>query len=98
MRVLAELVERMETETAQGGLAVGYEPLGVVWLRPFEARVRRVAETGLERRVETRDAEARVDPRLSPGLLLRWGGADWRIDAVGENEAGRVRLGLERTR
>lgn len=98
MRVLAELVERLEGETPSGGLAVAYEPLGLAWIRPFDARVRRVSETGLERRVETRDAEARVDPRLAVGRLLRWGGADWRIERVAEPEAGRVRLSLERVR
>ena len=34
MRVLAELVEGLESETPYGGRAVSWEPVGSAWLKP----------------------------------------------------------------
>ncbi len=50
--------------------------------------------------VEVARAEARADPRLSEGRVVRFGGADWAIGAVDgdPDRPGRVTLTLERTR
>ena len=98
MRKLAELLERVEGVTAQGGRAVSYEPLGFVWIAP--GPVRRGVRTGGEGVAEalSLSAECRADARLSEGRLLRWDGADWRIALVDETGPGRARLMLERDR
>lgn len=98
MRKLAELLARVEGVTAQGGRAVGYEPLGFVWIAP--GPVRRGVRTGGEGVAEALSltAECRADARLTEGRLLRWDGADWRIALVGEAAPGRARLMLERDR
>ena len=98
MRKLAELLERVEAATAQGGRAVSYEPLGVVWIAP--GAVKRSVRGGGEGPAEAlgMTAECRSDPRLSEGLLLRFDGADWRIALVDEAAPGKARLNLERER
>jgi hypothetical protein len=100
VRALAGLFEAEEAETPYGGMAVSYEPLGHAWLK-LGARRRRVrTEAGRAASVETTTAETRVDPRLRPGRVLRFGGADWTIVFV-EVEAerpGRAKLSLERRR
>lgn len=100
MRVLADLLAPVETETAQGGRTRTYEPLGVVWLAPGRRRRRERAEAGVIRGLETMTAETRADGRLTPGRLLRWGGADWTITATtpGEGAGPRMTLELERSR
>ncbi|MFT4954348.1 MAG: hypothetical protein ACI8U3_000719 [Brevundimonas sp.] len=98
MRKLAELLERVEGVTPQGGRAVSYAPLGFVWIAP--GAVRRGVRTGGEGVAEalTLTAECRADGRLTDGRLLRWDGADWRIALVDEGTPGRARLMLERDR
>lgn len=98
MRKLAELLERVEGVTAQGGRAVSYAPLGFVWIAP--GPVKRGVRTGGEGVAEalTLTAECRADGRLTEGRLLRWEGADWRIALVDEAAPGWARLMLERDR
>ena len=98
MRKLAELLERVEGVTAQGGRAVSYAPLAFVWIAP--GPVRRGMRTGGEGVAEALSltAECRVDARLTEGRLLRWDGADWRIALVDDAAPGRARLMLERDR
>jgi hypothetical protein len=96
--VLAGLFEVEEAETPYGGMAVTYEPLGHAWLKMGARRRRERTEAGRATSVETTTAETRVDPRLRPGRVLRFGGADWTIVLV-EVEAerpGRAKLSLER--
>ena len=97
-RVLAGLFEPVESETPAGGRAVSFEALGSAWLRLGARRRRERVEAGVMRTVEAATAEARADPRLSEGLVLRFGGADWRIAAVDDGRPGRVALSLERAR
>lgn len=98
MKKLAELLARVEGTTAQGGRAVSYAPLGVVWIAP--GPVRRGVRTGGEGVAEALSltAECRADARLAEGRLLRWDGADWRIALVDAATPGRARLMLERDR
>ena len=98
MRKLAELFERVEGVTAQGGRAVSYESLGFVWIAP--GAVKRWVRGGGEGPVEALSltAECRADGRLSEGRRLRLDGADWRIGLVDEAAPGRARLNLERER
>ena len=100
MRVLAELLERVEAETPYDGLAVSYEALGSAWLRLEGRRRRDRTEAGLTSAVELAAAETRADPRLSEGRVIRFGGADWLIAAVDghPDRPGRVILNIERTR
>jgi len=100
VRVLAELLERVEAETPYGGLAVSYEALGSVWLRLERRQRRERTEAGLTSAVEMALAETRADPRLREGRVIRFGGADWLIAAVDGDPArpGRVILNIERTR
>lgn len=101
MRVLAELLEPVEAVTPQGGRTVTYEPLGTAWLAPGQRRRRERTEDGEGARVvDTLGAEARADPRLVEGRVLRFGGADWAIvSAQGEpGRPGRMLLSLERGR
>jgi len=102
VRKLAELLARVEGVTPQGGRAVSYESLGVVWIAP--GPVKRAVRTGGEGAAEALSltAECRADGRLTEGRLLRWDGADWRIalvDAAAHGRPlGRARLMLERER
>ena len=100
MRVLAELLERVEAETPYGGLAISYEALGSAWLRLEGRRRRDRTEAGLTSAVELAAAETRADPRRSEGRVIRFGGADWLIAAVDghPDRPGRVILNIERTR
>lgn len=100
MRVLAELLEPVEAETPYGGRAVSYDPLGSVWLRVDRRSRRERTEAGATSGIEIAIAETRVDPRLSEGRVIRFGGGDWIITAVnGEpDRPGRVTLNIERTR
>ncbi|MFC5342733.1 phage head closure protein [Brevundimonas staleyi] len=100
MRVLADLLEPVEAETPYGGRVVSYEPLGSVWLRVESRRRRDRTEAGASAAVDTATVETRADPRLSEGRIVRFGGGDWTIAAVGgdPDRPGRVTLNIERTR
>ncbi len=97
MKVLAELVEGVESETPYGGRAVSWEPLGAAWLALGARRRREKSEPGGLRVVEAVTAETRSDARLAEGRVLRFGGGDWRI-VSGETVGGRAILNLERMR
>jgi len=98
VRTLAGLFEAVEAETPYGGHSVTYEPIGQAWLTLGARRRRESGEAGQRVGVETVEAVAWVDGRLSEGRVLRFGGADWVIGGIDEAGAGRVRLSLERTR
>jgi len=100
VRVLSGLFEVEEAETPYGGMATTYEPLGHAWLKLGARRRRERTEAGVTTAVETTTAETRVDPRLRPGRVLRFGGADWTIVFVEVEAArpGRAKLSLERGR
>lgn len=100
MRVLGELFEVLEAETPFGGQAVSFEARGSVWLRVEGRRRRERAEAGGLGVVEVATAEARTDPRLVEGRLIRFGGADWKIAQVDveADRPGRSELQLERVR
>lgn len=100
MKVVAGLHRPVEAETPYGGRVVSYEPVGGVWLALGARRRRERTEGGVTRGVETLAATTRADQRLEPGLVIRFGGADWRIEGVEPDpiKAGRVRLELERAR
>ncbi len=100
MRVLGELLEAVEAETPYGGRAVSFEPLGMVWLRVEGRRRRERTEAEGTAALEVATAEARTDPRLVEGRVIRFGGADWTIAQVDMDaeRPGRSRLRLERTR
>ena len=100
MRVLAQLLKPVETETPYGGRAVSYEPLGSVWLRLDGRRQRERTEAGVTSAVEVTIAETRADARLIERRVIRFGGGDWIIAAVDghPDRPGRVTLNIERTR
>ncbi|MFO0412896.1 MAG: phage head-tail adapter protein, partial [bacterium] len=62
MKVLAELLQGVESETPYGGRAVSWEPLGWAWLKLGARRRREKSEPGGARVVETVTAETRSDP------------------------------------
>lgn len=97
MKVLAGLFEAMEARTPYGGVSVSYEPVGSAWLKLGARRRREKSEPGGVRVVEVVTAETRSDPRLTAGRVLRFGGADWRIQAT-ETVGGLAILMLERSR
>ena len=97
MKLLAGLFEGVESETPYGGRAVSLDPMGSAWLKLGARRRRERSEAGGLRAVETVTAETRADGRLTPGRILRFGGADWRI-VSGETVGGRAILNLERSR
>ncbi|WP_374274994.1 head-tail adaptor protein [Brevundimonas sp.] len=99
MRRLGELLEAVETETAQGGRAVSYEPLGVVWLALGERSRSEGATAGQIEAVERLQAVTRMEPRLVAGRVVRLDGRDWRIRLVDPDQPGpgRATLSLERT-
>ena len=97
MKVLAELLRGVESETPYGGRAVSWEPLGWAWLKLGARRRRERSEPGGLRVVETVTAETRSDLRLVEGRVLGFGGGDWRI-VSGETVGGRAILNLERIR
>ncbi len=97
MKVLAELLQGVESETPYGGRAVSWEPLGWAWLKLGARRRREKSEPGGARAVETVTAETRSDARLTEDRVLRFGGGDWRI-VSGETVGGRAILNLERVR
>jgi hypothetical protein len=97
VKVLAELLQGVESETPYGGRAVSWEPLGWAWLKLGARRRREKSEPGGTRAVETVTAETRSDARLAEGRVLRFGGGDWRI-VSGETVGGRAILNLERVR
>jgi hypothetical protein len=97
VKVLAELLRGVESETPYGGRAVSWEPLGWAWLKLGARRRREKSEPGGLRVVETVTAETRSDPRLAEGRVLGFGGGDWRI-VSGETVGGRAILNLERIR
>lgn len=97
MKILAGLFEAAETRTPYGGVAVSYEPVGSAWLKLGARRRRERSELGGVRVVEVVTGETRSDPRLIAGRVLRFGGADWRIQAA-ETVGGRAILMLERSR
>ncbi|WP_420470836.1 phage head-tail adapter protein [Brevundimonas sp. FT23042] len=95
--ILASLLDAVEADTPYGGRSVTYEVIGAVWLTPGPVRRRERAESGMARLTETMTGEARSDPRLREGRLLRFCGGDWRLCAT-ETVGGRSILSLERTR
>jgi hypothetical protein len=97
VKVLAELLQGVESETPYGGRAVNWEPLGLAWLKLGTRRRREKTEPGGARAAETVTAETRSDARLEAGRVLRFGGGDWRI-VSGETVGGRAILNLERMR
>lgn len=97
MKVLAGLFEAVEARTPYGGVSVSYEPVGSAWLKLGARRRREKSEPGGVRIVEVVTAETRSDPRLIVGRMLRFGGADWRIQAT-ETVGARAILMLERSR
>ncbi len=97
MKVLAELLEGVESETPYGGRSVSWEPLGSAWLKLGVRRRREKSEPGGLRAVEAVTAETRSDARLTEGRVLRFGFGDWRI-VSGETVGGRAILNLERMR
>jgi len=97
VKVLADLLEGVESETPYGGRAVIWEPLGSAWLKLGARRRREKNEPGGTRAIETVTAETRSDVRLAEGRVLRFGGGDWRI-VSGETVGGRAILNLERIR
>lgn len=97
MKVLAELLRGVESETPYGGRAVSWEPLGWAWLKLGARRRREKSEPGGLRVVETVTAETRSDARLVEGRVLGFGGGGWRI-VSGETVGGRAILNLERIR
>jgi hypothetical protein len=98
VRVLAGLYRVVEAETPYGGRSVTFETVGSTWLK-CGARRRGERGDGDQRRVtESLTAEARNDPRLAVGRVLRFGGADWTVLTVEDLRPGRTKLGLERTR
>lgn len=99
-KTLAELLEPTQAQTPYGGQVTTFETLGVAWLQLGQRRSRERTEEGMSRSVETLGAEARTDPRLSEGRVLRFGGGDWTIRRVDSElgPAGRAILSLERSR
>ena len=99
-RVLAELLQPVKTQTPYGGRVVSYNALGMVWLTAGAVRRRDRSEDVGTRSVEAMTAEARVDPRLVEGRVLRFGGGDWAVIGVQavDDRPGRVELVLERGR
>lgn len=95
MRVLAGLLEGVESQTPYGGRAVSWEPLGSAWLRLGPRRLREKNEASGARVLERMTAETRADARLTVGRVLRFGGDDWRIRSA-ETVGGRAILNLER--
>lgn len=100
MRVLAGLFEAIENETPFGGRAVSWLARGSAWLKLEGRRRRERTEAGVTRVVEASVAEARSDPRLIEGRMLRFAGGDWTIVMVETDDTrpGRVKLKLERAR
>ena len=100
MRVLARIEKPVEAETPYGGRVVSYEPLGSVWLKMETRRRRERTDGGAVSAVDIASAEARADPRLTEGRVVRFGGGDWSIAAVDgdPDRPGRVALTIERTR
>lgn len=99
MRVLASVWRGTQTRTPQEGVAVFYEPLGSVWMKPGARRRTQKGEADTAVVVETLKAEVRRDPRLEEGLQLRFSGAHWLLVAVeGTGAAGWMKLELERVR
>ena len=99
-RTLAELLDPVEAETPYGGRVVSFESLGVVWLALGARRSRERVEDEVARSVETLEVGVRVDPRLSEGRVLRFGGGDWTIRRIDGDppRPGRATLSLERGR
>ena len=75
-RVLAELLQPVESQTPYGGRAVSYGSLGMVWLKTGAMRRRDRSDGMAARSIEAMTAEARSDPRLAEGRVLRFGGGD----------------------
>lgn len=100
MRVLARVMIPVETVTPYGGRSTTYEPAGMVWLALGVRRRRTRTEAGAARAIETLSAGTRADPRLAVGQVLRFGGADWTLEALEPDAArpGRLKVELERRR
>ncbi|MFN7110546.1 MAG: phage head-tail adapter protein [Brevundimonas sp.] len=92
------MFQPVEAETPYGGRSVTFEAVGSAWLKCGTRRRTERGEGGQRRTVETLDAEARADGRLTVGRVLRFGGSDWAVVSVQELRPGRVKLGLERRR
>lgn len=98
MRTLAGLFQPVEAETPYGGRSVTFEAVSSAWLRCGARRRTERGEGDQRRTVETLEAEARADGRLTVGRVLRFGGADWAVVSVQDLRPGRVKVGLERRR
>ena len=100
LKVLARVLTAVETVTPYGGRSTTYEPAGMVWLALGARRRRTRTEAGAARAIETLSAGTRADPRLAVGQVLRFGGADWTLEALEPDAArpGRLKLELERRR
>ena len=96
--MLAGLFQPVEAETAYGGRSVTFEAVGSAWLKCGARRRTERGDGDQRRAVETMGAEARADPRLAVGRVLRFGGADWRIVAIQDGRPWRTALDLERVR
>lgn len=96
--MLGGLFQAVEAETPYGGRSVTFEAVGSAWLKCGARRRTERGEGDQRRAVETMGAEARADPRLMIGRVLRFGGADWRIVATQDVRPGRAKLYLERVR
>jgi len=98
VRVLAQVMRPVETQTPQGGRAVFHEPVGSVWLKIGARRRRERDDAGVLRVSEVMKAEVRADPRLSEGLLVRFGGGVWTVTGLDPAGAGYRVLEMERVR
>ncbi|MEG1452625.1 head-tail adaptor protein [Brevundimonas sp.] len=98
MRVLAQVLRAVPTQTPQGGRVVFHEPVGSVWLKLGARRRREREDAGVLRVSEVLKAEVRADPRLEEGLLVQFGGSDWTVTGLDPAGAGYRVLEMERVR
>lgn len=96
--MLAGLYRAVEAQTPYGGRSVTFTAVGSTWLKCGARRRTERGEGDQRRAVETLSAEARDDPRLDAGRVLRFGGGDWSIVSVEPLRPGRTQLMLERVR
>lgn len=96
VRILAGLFESVESQTPYGGRAISWEPRGSAWLKPGSAKRRERRDPAGIRVTETMTVEARADPRLIEGRVLRFGGSDWSILGC-QTVGGQAIVALERT-
>lgn len=98
-RTLAHLFERTEVETALGGRAVEWSPLGDVWLALSPPQRSVDGAGGIAPMLrEQRLAESRSDSRVQAGQRVDCEGAEWRLVLVDRDrpKMGRMILTLQR--